>query len=539
MSDAMQLPQPMNEPSGPMAESILETPHAAYDGQPEAAPAESSVASSNENVAQPPAASDGPESNSPPSEARASEEFEAEVDIDWEAEVDAFVKAEAELDAAAAAAVTESTMACSCGASAKSEIDVFSTNETREDASGEIAANMDAACHCFAGAVHGEETGAAETPVAEETTDSASDTEEKSGEETIEIVAAGAITEFFATPVTGELHGASSQAAAQEDSAAQTAPCAEPAKPIADRRRRRRAMISAPVRVRGVNVTHTGPDEISTTIDVSRNGILFQAKSGGYYRGMEVAVIFPYSQSPTALHSEQCGRVVRVVEQSNGATAVAIALGLGIGEDLVDAGGRKLASCTASEAASANQPPSDKPLILVMDPDSGVRAALRAFLEMEGYQVIAVGGIGDARHVLGMCVPALVIAEIEGDALAEEGLPGYDLCAHIKETRRLRNVPVVLTTRSAYPSDYSNAHSLGAIVCMAKPYKQERVGNVVRLLAPLPTHKETPAVLTCKVDPKRKAPATPHAGAGRAPVLPQKYDENTNARRKFRFPSLH
>src|ERR1700733_1953638 len=34
-----------------------------------------------------------------------------------------------------------------------------------------------------------------------------------------------------------------------------------------DRRRRRRALISSPVRVRGLNITNGGPDEVSTTVD--------------------------------------------------------------------------------------------------------------------------------------------------------------------------------------------------------------------------------------------------------------------------------
>lgn len=117
-------------------------------------------------------------------------------------------------------------------------------------------------------------------------------------------------------------------------------------------------------------------------------------------------------------------------------------------------------------------------------------------------------------------------------------MPGYDLCVHIKETQRLKRIPVVLTTRSAYPSDYANAHALGAIVCMAKPYKQERLGHIVRLLAPLPSDKGAPAAVSCKPDPKRKACATPHAGAGRAPVAAKRYDENTNLRRKSRFRSF-
>src|SRR6202021_3049277 len=81
--------------------------------------------------------------------------------------------------------------------------------------------------------------------------------------------------------------------------------------PPADRRRRRRALISAPVRVRGINVTDAVVDEISTTIDVSRAGILFLSTSPNYARGMEVAVIFPYSTAPAALHAEPPGRIVR------------------------------------------------------------------------------------------------------------------------------------------------------------------------------------------------------------------------------------
>ena len=49
-----------------------------------------------------------------------------------------------------------------------------------------------------------------------------------------------------------------------------------------DRRKRRRALISAPVRVRGINVTDAVVDEISTTIDVSRGGILFVSSSPNY-----------------------------------------------------------------------------------------------------------------------------------------------------------------------------------------------------------------------------------------------------------------
>ena len=64
-----------------------------------------------------------------------------------------------------------------------------------------------------------------------------------------------------------------------------------------ERRGRRRALISAPVRVRQLDVTNGGPDEISMTLDVSRGGILFTSAQGAFELGMEVAVTFPYSRS--------------------------------------------------------------------------------------------------------------------------------------------------------------------------------------------------------------------------------------------------
>lgn len=288
-----------------------------------------------------------------------------------------------------------------------------------------------------------------------------------------------------------------------------------------ERRRRRRAMISAPVRVRTEDLTADGPDEISTTIDVSRIGFLFLTLNPSYVRDMEVLVTFPYSNSPNAVQAEQPGRVVRVNDREDGRRAVAIAIGA-VKQDLVDSGGRVLVTGPAATASapssvgniwfaseplrelSAPDKEAKKHLVLVVDAAVPMRDSLKAYLTNEGYEVIAVETANDAREVLKMFTPSIVIAEIEG-----EGLPGYDLCAHVKTTPRLRHIPVVLTTSSAYPSDYSSAHSLGAVVCMAKPFKQERLGHVVRLLAPLP-HAANQSTPPRAADPSR------HAGAHRS-----------------------
>ena len=126
--------------------------------------------------------------------------------------------------------------------------------------------------------------------------------------------------------------------------------------------------------------------------------------------------------------------------------------------------------------------------------------------------------------MLSMFTPSLVIAEVEG-----EGLPGYDLCAHVKANPRLKHIPVVLTTSSGYPSDYSNAHSLGAVVCMTKPYKQERLGHVVRLLAPPPAE-------LCSQKSNSARPADPSRRAGYGNGVQSKAQLNSSWR--FRFPTF-
>ena len=307
-----------------------------------------------------------------------------------------------------------------------------------------------------------------------------------------------------------------------------------PVNPAADRRRRRRALISAPVRVRGVDVTNGGPDEISTTVDVSRFGILFITSLDSYSRGMDVMVTFPYSSAKHAVQAEQHGRVVRVHGSLDGRSRVAIALGLGVGEDLVDSSGKKLETpfapgrksepvCISDSAANVSK----RPLVLTVDSDAALRDSLKVYLQNEGYEVIAVTTNVEAREVLDIFTPSLVIAEVEG-----ENLPGFDVCAHVKSSEHLRHIPVVLITRSAYPSDYSNAHSIGAVVCMAKPFKQERLGHVVRLLAPLPEHMQRKFVPR-PADPTRRPGCDTNADGRKKTNAAA----NGNGKR-FKFPSF-
>jgi CheY-like chemotaxis protein len=289
-----------------------------------------------------------------------------------------------------------------------------------------------------------------------------------------------------------------------------------------DRRGKRRASLCAPLRVRGVNITAPeNPDEVVATVNVSRIGLLFLTRELSYHQGMEVAVTFPYSKTPGAIQAEQSGRVARVLQMADGRRAVALALGkpaVAAGEPpVLDTACPKsldeLAPSCAAALPGDGQP--DKPLILFVDSDDVLRDSLKAHLVDAGYHVIAVNNAADAREILNMFTPALLVAEVEG-----EGLPGFDLCAHVKANTRLRQIPVVLTTNSAYPTDYANAHSLGAIVCMAKPYKPERMGHIARLLVPKPqtrqqTQQRAGGANAGSAAPRRAIPASPRGSQRR------------------------
>jgi CheY-like chemotaxis protein len=246
-----------------------------------------------------------------------------------------------------------------------------------------------------------------------------------------------------------------------------------------ERRRKSRTLVSTPVRVRGVEGSGRKLDESTTTVNLSSSGILIETNSAIYTRNMKVLVTI----AGGAAQTEREGHVVRIADLREGRRSVAIALAHAV-----------------VEQKSAQTQDSLLPLVLVLESESAASDFMRSYLSSEGYEVVTVETLAEARSVLEQRTPSLLIAEIEG-----EGMPGYSLCSHCKETPRLKPIPIMLMTSSAYPSDYAKAHSMGAVVCMAKPFKRERLGHVVKLLAPPPNASQDAPPRAA--DPSRHSPA--------------------------------
>lgn len=262
----------------------------------------------------------------------------------------------------------------------------------------------------------------------------------------------------------------------------------EPRTTKPERRHRRRVKISAPVRVRQVDVPHATEFDLTMTSDVSREGILFETSRTNYERGHEVAVVFPYRAIlPGEQALEQRGQVVRVVRASENRFGVAVAFLEGVPKyEMVDSFGNPLgAGFIHGNEPSAGR--GKKPLIIHVDADQRVRTLVRAELELQGYAVESVQDPNLALALLRHRAPVTVICESEpfADVLPGGGeMSGYDLCVIIRRNAKFTQMPVILTTRSGLPSDFATAHALGATVCVSKPYDLGRIVNLVRMLAP-------------------------------------------------------
>jgi CheY-like chemotaxis protein len=246
-----------------------------------------------------------------------------------------------------------------------------------------------------------------------------------------------------------------------------------------ERRRRKRAKISAQVHVRAVNAPEAF-EEICKSVDVSRDGLFFTSARAGYWKGQRLDVTFPYSNAAAALNQPQSAEVVRVADQGNGQYGIAVQF-IASKSDSAEA-----SKADVSGNASGSQPAQSKQPSVVLAVESDQRAAdlMRNILANDGYTVVIVPTAKAALEVLRTTVPCVFIGEVEA-----EDMSGHDLCLIIKRNDRLQHVPVILLTRAAQPADYAASHQLGAVVCMAKPFKPERLLHVVRLVAPPPAVK--------------------------------------------------
>lgn len=116
-------------------------------------------------------------------------------------------------------------------------------------------------------------------------------------------------------------------------------------------------------------------------------------------------------------------------------------------------------------------------LILVADDDPGICLAVKDYLEMSGYSVVAACDGQDALEKLESYRPHLLVADIK--------MPrkdGYDLVRHVRQRPEFRLLPVIFLTQRGSTTERIEGYRAGCDLYLPKPFEMEELGAVIRNL---------------------------------------------------------
>ena len=118
-------------------------------------------------------------------------------------------------------------------------------------------------------------------------------------------------------------------------------------------------------------------------------------------------------------------------------------------------------------------------LILVAEDDDDVRDYLVCRLQRLEHEVISTGDGGAALEALRSRRPDLVVSD-----WVMPGMTGVELCAAIRATPGMENLPVLIVTARAGERDRAEALAAGASDVITKPFVPlELASRVAELLA--------------------------------------------------------
>jgi PAS domain S-box-containing protein len=112
--------------------------------------------------------------------------------------------------------------------------------------------------------------------------------------------------------------------------------------------------------------------------------------------------------------------------------------------------------------------------ILIVDDEESIRFTFKSFLEEEGYEVLTVGGVGEARALLMENAFDLVFA----DVLLGDGT-GIDILREVH--RNNPHCPVVMFTGAPTVETSAEAVRLGAYDYIPKPVRQDTIVRVANM----------------------------------------------------------
>ncbi|MFN2466289.1 MAG: response regulator transcription factor [Candidatus Dormibacteria bacterium] len=113
--------------------------------------------------------------------------------------------------------------------------------------------------------------------------------------------------------------------------------------------------------------------------------------------------------------------------------------------------------------------------VMLVDDDPQLRHVVSMFFELEGYNVVEAKDGGEAITLLGQYVPDVILLD-----LMMPDVSGLEVCRHVRATKILKDVPVVVFTAAEIKEE--ELRLAGADRFITKPYSLDGLRGVVRSL---------------------------------------------------------
>jgi two-component system phosphate regulon response regulator OmpR len=127
-------------------------------------------------------------------------------------------------------------------------------------------------------------------------------------------------------------------------------------------------------------------------------------------------------------------------------------------------------------SAVAPAPGDDAAHVLVVDDDRRIRELLSTYLRRHGYRVTIAAGAEEARAYLDSLTFEIIVLDV-----MMPGENGFDFAASL---RRTSQVPILMLTARAEPSDRVRGLEIGVDDYLAKPHEPKelllRIGSILR-----------------------------------------------------------
>lgn len=126
------------------------------------------------------------------------------------------------------------------------------------------------------------------------------------------------------------------------------------------------------------------------------------------------------------------------------------------------------------------KPSEEPPVILIIEDDETMRAALKRILESEGYKVLPAADGTQLSKVLDDTPLDLIILDV--------GLPwinGFELAELLKAHKDLKQIPLIFVSGKTGEEDVKKAFEVGADDYIKKPFDVEKIKKTVATLLKL------------------------------------------------------